>query len=563
MNTKLESMCSLLNAIRNSKICKSVDSVNSKNVILEMSLLCGIYVCAACIHMNEVNNTLLFVESIFMSFAYFGAYFFLPKRDFEFKTVVLLTCAALIALPAISLVHDVKEVLSIYELILIMITLFGAAFQSGFDHAAHDRVIVIADTNLTPTDLENIEKNHDIKCIVYNDLCDEFSNNYKIFTHLKQANTWLKIRRRIPFLKDITRVIYFNNTNIQRAIEVISFAKENNLDISNKFGEPFKISDFRRTRHYDIGVFNKKTVVIEYNCHPIMIALIKQLNEANDCNIIVACTEESFVFELEKMKLENNISHVIAPLENVIKNTSRVDFVFAISKLMKSSSFHENQKYGAGCNVNHYMNIIRACDEKHIRNVFLISNTESVKSQSWAGISQRVAELFAQDYSYCSKTMNIVPIRIPNHSVDLNRRNGTIVYTEHDYIDYQLIEDTFIKFIVYLIKQRTLNVGKVYTIRPNEHIHREEMLTLSTYINNNTFNKVEYIEPDDFPSINEATHGTKIDGVVETDFVSGHTYNIDDLSLNGSVADIGAELLSFVKIKTNPYIEAQIEGVEA
>lgn len=502
------------------------------NITLEIMALCSLYTFA--IAMNSSSDFII-IENILLCMSYISAYYLLPKRSFEYKSFVNCLCAVLLASPAIIFLHT--DLFSIYEFLSLSVIILWTLFQVDRDNFKKIPAIVIDEVSVSCDEIKKLNEKFVVKSVVTEQECFD---EYNVFHNLNDLKNWLDKTKMLPFFKNPSQIIYYHNSDFASAVHVLQFASEYGLSVFDKEHKPIKFENFMKKSSLsndeisDLkAIFARSTIIVEYTGNPILNQFIGILAEVKSSNIIISCTNDRDLADLMQFKNRANISFHMSSVLTVIENQDKVDYVFASSR-----SFPLDLNIDKQCaiyNVKHYNDVIRICANKKVKELYLISNSDSMYLSTVSGLAQRWAELYAQNASI-SNDMCIIPIRFPKTIFDplalidqikMKMRDSNDIEIDNTtyYVDNAVACDTFVRFLNYSSSKK--NIGRVYTISLDNTVNLKLVIDFISYTNNVSI-KINNIS-NDVTQINELLQDTKILGVSYTDFISGHQYDLSEL----------------------------------
>lgn len=522
------------------------------NITLEILALCSLYTFSIAMYSSQ---KFIVIENILLVMSYISAYYFLPKRSFEYKSMLTCLSALVMASPALIFLHASADLVAIYGFLMLSIIVLWTFFQVDRDNSKKIPVMVIDEVGTSYERIKELNEKFVVKSIITSQYMFE---EYNVFENLNDAKNWLENTKILPFFKNPSQIIYFHNSDLASAMNVLQIASEYGLAVFDGDHKPLQISSFMKKSSLTgdeisdfKSIFARSNIVIEYTGNQIMKAFIGELANVKSSNIIVTCSNDRLVADLIAFK--DRIKFYISPIVNVINNQEKVDYVFA-SICSFSTCFISSAAY----NARHYVDVIKTCSKKSVKGVYLISNNDSLYASNLSGLSQRLAELYAQNESV-SSDMRIIPIRFPRTIFDpslfidqINMKLSDSDDIEIDnntyYVDHIAACDTFIRFLNHLSTKKNITGGRVYSINLDNTINLHLIADFIAHKNNVKI-KINNIS-NDTERINELLQDTQISGVSYTDFISGHQYDMSEID---EIENDKNVLYSIVNRKINPF----------
>ena len=520
---------------------QNITNRSNINVILESFILCLIYTINAILNFDDTPLSIIILENFVLIVSYFSAYYFIPKRNFEFKIFVLYLLALLIVSPVIFSIHSIQEIAKTYEFMILSSCVIALLFRTDVEDLKKIPVILVLERDITP---DIFLSSYNIVAIVTQNSL--LKDQYRTFDSLDAAKKWINLIKIIPIFIFPIRLIYIHNSNISQAIQVFKFANEFGIQVMDETSNLITVDQFytmplqqQNSLNYELEkAVSRKKILIEYDGNPILKIFIEELS--NYAEVIVSCTNFQYVY------FNDSVMVRMAPVDAIIAEGCVVDYVFATACSSPQFFSTNNLNYAITYNATKYLNIANLCYEKKIKGLFLISNNDAITANTWSGASQRLAELYAQSIGDSGKHMPIIPIRLPKTLHDLENSISDTVYC-----DVEESYNIFVKFVSYIILHLRVS-NKVYSIIPENHIDKEQAITLIYEMKKMDKRVTEKV----FPSLEELLQGTDTTNVYTTEFVGGHQYDIqelEELKHCRSVIEITEKLLSLLKQKTNPF----------
>lgn len=505
-------------------IIQNITNRSNINVVLESLILCLIYTINVILNFDDIAFHLILLENIVLVISYFSAYYFIPKRNFEFKIFVLYLLALVIMSPIIIVVHSAQEIAKTYEFMLLSSCVVSLIFRSDVDNFQKLPVIMVLDRDVL---LDNFSNVYNIVAVISQDA--KLKEKYRVFNSLEAAKKWINFTKFIPIFSFPLRLIYVNNADISRAAQVFYFANEFGLSVVDLDLNPVNLTNFTSllpslitSKEFD--VFKRKKVLIEDNGNPVIKILINALL-SEYCDVVISSTLPYYAARM-------------APMEAILED-EHFDYVFAISQTNPQFFTENNLNYALTYNALRYINIVNLCNEQKVKGIFLITNNDAITANTWSGASQRLAELYVQNTGICTA------VRLPKTLLDLENCISDVMYC-----DAVEIYNIFIKFIVHVIRKNR-HSNRIYSIIPENHIDIEKAFKLVYEMKKcekHVYDKI-------LPSLDEPLQPTEIPNVYSTEFQDGHQYDISELEEirhSQSRLETTERLLKLLHAKTNP-----------
>lgn len=546
----------------------TVSKINKRsvaNIGVEIGILCVIYTLGYMIHASNVVATQMIMENVLLIFVYFASYYFLPKREFDFKTFLLYLFSVTMIFPAILITHGTPEAVNIYEFTLLASCVLGLIFRLDFDNYKKVPAIIVSDSFINEDVIQKLEQQYKIVFIVCNDIFDEYSDRYLSFKNLAKAKKFMTFARLLPIFSYPTKIIYFPGTDLKKIENTCIFAQHFGLAMDN-----FDVMHLLNSANCGASVemFAQKIVVVEYNGNPVMREFIKRLYRVESILLTVACNNEKLCEDIRQAEDESEAIR-IAPLETVLQNMDNIDYLFVSMPVTSNWHTIENIRNISVANITHYLNIFDICENKEIKFLYFISNYDSTTIHSLSGASQRLSELYVQHFSHTNsrKIPHVIPVRFPKTLLDpLSVTNRILMNSEFKNVitvDDQSFKspifnhievcDIFINLVSYMSVNNVKNYGTMYYILPGNPINIKSMTGIISAMCNTTIRYVNSEVPsEEISPINESTSGTEIKHVLKTDFPGGNQYDkseIEDLKRATSIVDLTNILFSSLQKK--------------
>lgn len=552
-------------AIRLHNTVLKINKRSVANIAVEIGILCTIYTLGYMIHTSKLVATQIFMENVLLIFVYFASYYFLPKREFDFKTLLLYLFSVTMIFPAILITHNTSEAVNIYEFTLLASCVFGLIFRSDFDNYKKVSAIIVSDGFINEDVMQKLEQQYKIVFIVCNDIFDEYSDKYLSFKNLDKAKRFMTFARLLPIFSYPTKIVYFPGSDLKKIENTCVFAQRFGLAIDN-----FDVMHLFDSANCDasIEMFAKKIVVVEYNGNPVMREFIKRLYKVESILLTITCSNEKLCEDIRQAENELEIMK-IASLETALQDMDNIDYLFVSMPVTSDWHTIDNIRNMAVNNITHTSNILDICENKRIKFLYFISSYDSTTIHSLSGALQRLSELYIQHFSHTnsSELPYVIPVRFPKTLLDpLSVTSRILMNSEFKNtitIDDQALKlpifnhievcDIFINLVSYISANRVKNYGTMYSILPENPIDIKSIANIISAMRSTTIHYVNSeVHSEKMSPINEYTSETKIKHVLKTDFPGGHQYDkseIEDLKKATSIVDLTNILFSSLQKK--------------
>lgn len=529
--------------LKTKQILSEKDSVN---IYVELSILFVIFTASLLMQESFSGFYRLFFDFGLIAFAYFAAYCFLPKREFEFKTTLLFLISTIIISPVLILTYESEISADIIKSMLTLSLIFGLAFRIEFSKKDSPNVVIFAERILNKEEINLFKNKYNVVGVINFD--ETAYEDFRNFSNVETAIKLIKFFKTVPLFMLPTKVVLVPSDSKNHTPHFAELADlATSLDISVcKFanGELRSLAIDDLIVHSDIPnikSFSNKKVCIKYDGNPIVLEFIKVVAKDTSIELTVICDCEYLAkLVYTKIEREANCCVRVGDIKKFIKGNSNDIVVFPLI-YQNETIAAERLRDSAKGNLLDSDSNINACIEENVKNVFVLSSIHAVRAENWLGISQRLAELYAQNADYKSKTGNrIIPIRLP--IVDLFAENSE--YTNKFYYTSVLA-----RLIDNLVANQSVK-GRVYSIIPQALQDNDLLRKILKITNcNDCCSKTNAIKMDSFSPLNERFEPSETDGVYFTNFVNKPKYDMSEILLienSKSIRDLSSEILAAV-----------------
>ena len=166
------------------------------NMTLEILALCSLYTFSIVMYSSQ---NFIVIENILLVMSYISAHYFLPKRSFEYKSMLTCLSALVLASPALIFLHANSDLVAIYGILTLSIIILWTLFQVDRDNSKKIPVIVIDEVGTSYERIKELNENFVVKSIVTSQYMFE---EYNVVDNLNDLRNWLEKTKILPFFKN-------------------------------------------------------------------------------------------------------------------------------------------------------------------------------------------------------------------------------------------------------------------------------------------------------------------------------------------------------------------------
>lgn len=505
---------------------EALSQKDNKNIALEIAIFFSIFMVSLIINDTLQSYSKLFFELVIVSFAYFAAYYFLPKREFEFKTTLIFLLSTIILTPLFFLAYETEVAINLLKSISFLSLFVGLAFRIDFSQKNKINVLILTEKIITQDEIKNIKKIYNVIGVIHFDetVYEDFRNFYDI----NSATKCIDIFKIIPIFLLPTRIIYIANESRSNIDKLIVLASNLNLPIY-KFGEETVISIDDITPNFSlpkVTLFSRKNIYVNFDGNASLLEIIKFMSQQSNISLTIVCPCE-YLAKLISNSLdsERTCSIRIGDISSFLK-LEQIDIVIFSMPYNDENLAAERLRESVKNNLIYTTNTVNNCIKYGIKNIFVISTLNALKAENWVGISHRLSELYIQNLDYQNKgDIKIIPIRLPstdyfNFSTKMPKVNKFICAS----ILLKLLDD--------LLGNVTMK-GRVYSIIPKTVLDDDFINKAIKVIGGRNSNSKSMIikQLDSFSPLNEHLEPYNVSDVYFTNFVNKNMYDLSELKI--------------------------------